>query len=198
MKRLILLAVISILAGTVTDAQNDLLTRARALQAQVPLVDGHNDYPWALREHNVERDIEKLDIRLPQPKIHTDIPRLRAGGVGGQFWSVYVPTTMQGQTAVRATLEQVDVVHRMMRRYPDTFELALTAADVQRIFESGRIASLIGMEGGHSIDGSLATLRMFHSLGARYMTLTHSTNIAWADSGTDTPKLGGLSKAPRR
>ena len=194
MKRLILLAVISILAGTVTDAQNDLLTRARALQAQVPLVDGHNDYPWALREHNVERDIEKLDIRLPQPKIHTDIPRLRAGGVGGQFWSVYVPTTMQGQTAVRATLEQVDVVHRMMRRYPDTFELALTAADVQRIFESGRIASLIGMEGGHSIDGSLATLRMFHSLGARYMTLTHSTNIAWADSGTDTPKLGGLSK----
>ena len=194
MKRLILLAVISILAGTVTDAQNDLLTRARALQAQVPLVDGHNDYPWALREHNVERDIEKLDIRMPQPKIHTDIPRLRAGGVGGQFWSVYVPTTMQGQTAVRATLEQVDVVHRMMRRYPDTFELALTAADVQRIFESGRIASLIGMEGGHSIDGSLATLRMFHSLGARYMTLTHSTNIAWADSGTDTPKLGGLSK----
>jgi membrane dipeptidase len=101
---------------------------------------------------------------------------------------------MQGQTAVRATLEQVDVVHRMMRRYPDTFELALTAADVERIFTSGRIASLIGMEGGHSIDSSLGALRMFHRLGARYMTLTHSTNIAWADSGTDTAKLGGLSK----
>jgi membrane dipeptidase len=194
MTRVLVVVAASILAATVTEAQNDLLARARALHAQVPLVDGHNDYPWALREHNVERDIGRLDIRVGQPKIHTDIPRLRAGGVGGQFWSVYVPTTMQGQTAVRATLEQVDVVHRMMRRYPDTFELALTAADVERIFTSGRIASLIGMEGGHSIDGSLGALRMFHRLGARYMTLTHSTNIAWADSGTDTAKLGGLSK----
>jgi membrane dipeptidase len=194
MTRVLVVVAASILAATVTEAQNDLLARARALHAQVPLVDGHNDYPWALREHNVERDIGTLDIRVGQPKIHTDIPRLRAGGVGGQFWSVYVPATMQGQTAVRATLEQVDVVHRMMRRYPDTFELALTAADVERIFTSGRIASLIGMEGGHSIDGSLGALRMFHRLGARYMTLTHSTNIAWADSGTDTAKLGGLSK----
>ena len=165
MRRLVLLALAVTVASTVTDAQNDLLARARALHTQVPLIDGHNDYPWALREHNVERDINKLDIRMPQPKIHTDIPRLRAGGVGGQFWSVYVPATMQGQTAVRATLEQVDVVHRMMRKYPDTFELALTAADVERIFKTGRIASLIGMEGGHSIDNSLATLRMFH--GAR-------------------------------
>jgi membrane dipeptidase len=174
--------------------QTDFLTRARALQAQVPLIDGHNDYPWALRERNAERDIDKLDIRVSQPKIHTDIPRLRAGGVGGQFWSVYVPATMQGQTAVRATLEQIDVVHRMMRKYPDTFELALTAADVERIFKAGRIASLIGMEGGHSIDNSLATLRMFHALGARYMTLTHNSNIPWADAGTDKPGLGGLSK----
>jgi membrane dipeptidase len=163
------------------------------LHKQVPLIDGHNDYPWALREHNVERDIDKLDIRVPQPTIHTDIPRLRAAAVGGQFWSVYVPASMQGQAAVRATLEQIDVVHRMMRKYPDTFELALTAADVERIFKAGRIASLIGMEGGHSIDNSLAALRMFHGLGARYMTLTHSTNIPWADSGTDTPKVGGLS-----
>ena len=104
-----------------------------------------------------------------------------------------MPATLQGADAVRATLEQIDVVHRMMRKYPDTFELATTAADVERIFKAGRIASLIGMEGGHSIDNSLATLRMFHALGARYMTLTHSTNIAWADSGTDKPKLGGLS-----
>jgi membrane dipeptidase len=101
---------------------------------------------------------------------------------------------MQGPAAVRATLEQIDVVHRMVRKYPDTFELALTAADVERIFKSGRIASLIGMEGGHSIDNSLATLRMFHAVGARYMTLTHSANVRWADSGTDKPKLGGLSK----
>ena len=194
MSRVLLLVISVILGAAVTDAQDDLLARARALHTQVPLIDGHNDYPWALREHNGERDISKLDIRVPQPKIHTDIPRLRAGGVGGQFWSVYVPASMQGQTAVRATLEQIDVVHRMMRKYPDTFELALTAADVERIFKAGRIASLIGMEGGHSIDNSLATLRMFHGLGARYMTLTHSTNIAWADSGTDMPKVGGLSK----
>ena len=194
MTRVVLLIISVILSAAVTDAQDDPLARARALHKQVPLIDGHNDYPWALREHNGERDIDKLDIRVPQPKIHTDIPRLRAGGVGGQFWSVYVPASMQGQTAVRATLEQIDVVHRMMRKYPDTFELALTAADVERIFKAGRIASLIGMEGGHSIDNSLATLRMFHGLGARYLTLTHGTNIPWADSGTDTPKVGGLSK----
>jgi membrane dipeptidase len=181
-------------ASVVTDAQTDFVARARALQKEVPLVDGHNDYPWALRENNAERDLAKLDIRVAQPKIMTDIPRLRAGGVGGQFWSVYVPATMKGPEAVRATLEQIDVVYSMMRKYPDTFELARTAADVERIFKSGRIASLIGMEGGHSIDNSLAALRMFSALGARYMTLTHSTNIAWADSGTDMPKAGGLTR----
>ena len=106
----------------------------------------------------------------------TDIARLRAGGVGGQFWSVYVPAEHAGQRAVTATLEQIDIVHRMMRKYPETFELALTADDVERIFKKGKIASLIGMEGGHSIDNSLGALRMFHRLGARYMTLTHSKN----------------------
>ncbi|MGH9374123.1 MAG: dipeptidase [Vicinamibacterales bacterium] len=188
---------IAILIATATAAipeAQDFMARAKALHKQSPLIDGHNDYPWALRENNIERDIEKLDIRSPQPSIHTDIARLRQGGVGGQFWSVYVPASMQGQTAVRATFEQIDVVHRMMRKYPDTFELARTAADVERIFKAGRIASLIGMEGGHSIDNSLATLRMFYAVGARYMTLTHSTNIAWADSGTDTAKVGGLSR----
>jgi membrane dipeptidase len=172
----------------------DFLARARLLHKQVPLIDGHNDYPWALRENNVERDINRLDIRMPQPSIHTDIPRLREGGVGGQFWSVYVPASLEGQAAVRTTFEQIDVVHRMTRKYPDTFELARTAADVERIFKGGKIASLIGMEGGHAIDNSLATLRMFYAVGARYMTLTHSTNIAWADSGTDEAKLGGLSR----
>jgi membrane dipeptidase len=169
-----------------------LLERARALHKQVPLIDGHNDYPWAVRE-NVGRDVDKLDIRQPQPAIHTDIARLKTGGVGGQFWSVYVPAELQGQAAVTATLEQIDIVHRMMRKYPDTFELALTAEDVERIFKKGKIASLIGMEGGHSIDNSLGALRMFHRLGARYMTITHSKNIPWADSGTDTAVLGGLS-----
>ena len=169
-----------------------LLERARALHKQWPLIDGHNDYPWALRE-NAERDLDKLDIRKPQPSLMTDIPRLRAGGVGGQFWSVYVPVELQGQQAVTATLEQIDIVHRMMRKYPDTFELALTADDVERIFKSGKIASLIGMEGGHSIDNSLGVLRMFYRLGARYMTLTHSKNTAWADSCTDVPASNGLS-----
>ena len=174
------------------DSRDDLVNRARALHKSTPLIDGHNDYPWALREM-AGRDLAKLDIRNPQPSIMTDIPRLRAGGLGGQFWSVYVPVELEGQAAVTATLEQIDVVHRMMRAYPDTFEFAVTADDVDRIFKKGRIASLIGMEGGHSIDNSLAALRMFHRLGARYMTLTHSKNTAWADSCTDTPALGGLS-----
>ena len=186
----LLLMPMTILTGQAPDGA--LLERARALHKQVPLIDGHNDYPWAVRE-NVKRDLDKLDITKPQPSIHTDIARLKTGGVGGQFWSVYVPADLQGQTAVTATLEQIDIVHRMMRKYPEAFELALTADDVERIFKKGKIASLIGMEGGHSIDNSLGTLRMFHRLGARYMTITHSKNVPWADSATDTPKLGGLS-----
>lgn len=193
MKRLRLVLLVVATAASVS-AQGDPMARARALHRQVPLIDGHNDYPWALRENNAERDIDKLDIRVSQPKIHTDIARLRAGGVGGQFWSVYVPVMLQGPAAIRATLEQIDIVHRMVRKYPDTFELATTAADVERIFKAGRIASLIGMEGGHSIDNSLAVLRMFHAAGARYLTLTHSSNVPWADSGTDMPKAGGLTR----
>lgn len=189
------LAVLLLMPITPTTEQapdGALLERARALHKQVPLIDGHNDYPWAVRE-NVKRDLDKLDITQSQPSLHTDIARLRAGGVGGQFWSVYVPADLQGQGAVTATLEQIDIVHRMMRKYPETFELALTADDVERIFKKGKIASLIGMEGGHSIDNSLAALRMFHRLGARYMTITHSKNVPWADSATDVAKLGGLS-----
>ncbi|MDQ3069421.1 MAG: dipeptidase [Acidobacteriota bacterium] len=168
-----------------------LLDRARALQKQAPLIDGHNDFPWEVREKSAG-DVDARDLSKPVQG-HTDIARLRAGGVGAQFWSVYVPSTLQGQAAVTATLEQIDIVHRMLRKYPDTFELALTAADIERVFAKGKIASLIGMEGGHSIDSSLGTLRMMHRLGARYMTLTHSLNIPWADSATDKPVLGGLS-----
>jgi membrane dipeptidase len=125
--------------------------------------------------------------------MHTDIPRLRAGGVGGQFWSVYVPTKLSGPEAVQATVEQIDVVHRMCARYPETFELALTAADVERIHRKGRIASLIGMEGGHSINNSLATLRMMYRLGARYLTLTHVKNTDWADAAGDVARHHGLT-----
>ena len=169
-----------------------LLERARTIHKQSPLIDGHNDYAWEVRER-AHQDLDQLDISRPQPSLMTDIDRLRAGGVGGQFWSVYVPAELTGNGAVTATLEQIDIVHRMVRKYPTVFELALSAADIERIFKKGKIASLIGMEGGHSIDNSLGALRMFYNVGARYMTLTHSRNLAWADSATDTPALGGLS-----
>jgi membrane dipeptidase len=195
LKTFSVLAVLAIMTTVSAQQQPEsaLLDRARALHRQVPLIDGHNDYPWAVRE-KVQRDLDKLDITKPQPTIHTDIARLKAGGVGAQFWSVYTPSDFAGQTAVTATLEQIDIVHQMMRKYPQTFELALSATDVERIFKSGKIASMIGMEGGHSIDNSLATLRMMSALGAGYMTLTHGANVPWADAATDAPKLGGLSR----
>jgi membrane dipeptidase len=170
-----------------------LLARAHKLLKEVPLIDGHNDLPWAMRE-NAGYDFDKMDIKLPQPKLHTDIARVRAGGLGGQFWSVYVPATLQGEHAVSATLEQIDCVYTLVTRYPETFEIARTADDAERIFKKGKIASMIGLEGGHSIDNSLATLRMFAKLGAGYMTLTHTLNTPWADSANDTPQHNGLTK----
>ena len=196
LKKTTILATLFLLPMTTLNSQQStdqaLLDTARALHKQSPLIDGHNDFPWALRE-KAQRDLSKLDISQPQPSVMTDIARLRAGGVGGQFWSVYVPADLAGQAAVTATLEEIDTVYSMLRKYPDTFELAMTADDVERIFKKGKIGSLIGMEGGYSIDNSLATLRMFNRLGAKYMTLTHSKNVPWADSATDEPKLGGLS-----
>ena len=190
----VLVCVVMALAGFPGAAQTDdpFLARARALHLSVPMFDGHNDYPWEVRE-KAGKDVARLDIRNAQPATMTDIPRMRQGGVGAQFWSVYVPAALAGQQAVTATLEQIDIVYRMIARYPDDFELALTADDVQRIFGEGKIASLIGLEGGHSIDSSLGALRMFARLGARYMTLTHSKNVPWADSATDTPERGGLT-----
>jgi membrane dipeptidase len=180
-------------AACALEAQDDT---ARKLHKSVPLIDGHNDLPWAYRE-NVNRKFSKLDVSKPQPELMTDIPRLREGGVGGQFWSVYVPADFEGADAVPATMEQIDVVYELLRLHPDAFEIALTAADVERVFSAGKVASLIGMEGGHSIASSLATLRMFYRLGARYMTLTHSKNTPWADSATDDPVHGGLTEFGR-
>jgi membrane dipeptidase len=171
----------------------ELLQRARELLAAHPVVDGHNDLPWALREH-VRYDLDRLDIAADQQgRLHTDIPRLRAGGVGAQFWSVYVRSDMAGDTAVSATLEQIDVVDQLLERYPADLARALSAEDMEIARDEGRIASLMGAEGGHSINNSLATLRALYALGVRYMTLTHNDNIAWADSATDEPGVGGLS-----
>jgi membrane dipeptidase len=166
------------------------LERARKLLREVPLIDGHNDLPWQLRER-VDNRLTAIDIsqdgRKLTPPLHTDLPRLREGGVGGVFWSVYVPASIEGAAALQATLEQIDVVHRMVERYPKQLELALTADDVERAHRAGRVASLIGMEGGHSINGSLAVLRQLYRAGARYLTLTHSKNVPWAESATDAP-----------
>jgi membrane dipeptidase len=174
-----------------------LVERARKVLDSVPLIDGHNDVPWQYRER-VKNHLDKIDLAKDtsglDPVMHTDIPRLRRGGVGGQFWSVYVPVEISGPAAVEAVLGQMDVVRRLAERYPETFEMAMTAADVRRIHKAGKIASLIGMEGGHAIDDSLATLRQLYQAGARYMTLTHSKNTDWADSATDAPQHGGLTR----
>jgi membrane dipeptidase len=173
-----------------------LVARARKLLDQVPLIDGHNDLPWEYRKR-VKNHLDKIDLRSDtsklDPPLHTDIPRLRRGGVGGQFWSVYVPVEVSGAEAVQTVMEQIDDVHRLAERYPDTFEVARTADDVVRIHKAGKIASLVGMEGGHSINNSLATLRQLYEAGARYMTITHSKNTDWADSATDGPKHNGLT-----
>ena len=159
---------------------------------KAPVIDGHNDLPWEMR-NRVKYDFDRIDVARPQPQLMTDIPRLRAGRVGGQFWSVYVPVDLQGDAAVSATLEQIDAVHEMVRRYPSAFALARTAADVEAAMAAGKVASMIGVEGGHSIDSSIATLRMLHRLGAGYMTLTHSRNVPWAESTSEDPEIGGLT-----
>ncbi|HEY8982271.1 MAG TPA: dipeptidase, partial [Streptomyces sp.] len=163
----------------------------RELLAEFPVVDGHNDLPWALREQ-VRYDLGARDISVRQDgHLHTDLPRLREGGVGAQYWSVYVRSDLPD--AVPATLEQIDCVRRLIERYPSELRAAFTAADMEAARAEGRIASLMGAEGGHSIGCSLGTLRGLYALGVRYMTLTHNDNIPWADSATDVPNVGGLS-----
>ena len=172
----------------------ELLDQAGALLAAHPVVDGHNDLPWALRGQ-VGYDLDRRDLAADQREyLHTDLARLRAGGVGAQFWSVYVRTDYAGDHAVSATLEQIDCVRALAARYPDDLRLAFTADEMEAARADGRIASLMGAEGGHSIDCSLATLRALYALGVRYMTLTHNDNLPWADSATDRPVAGGLTR----
>ncbi|MFI6051004.1 dipeptidase [Streptomyces violascens] len=169
------------------------LDEARALLSRHPVVDGHNDLPWALRA-KARYDLDRCDLATDLTgRTHTDLARLRAGGVGAQFWSVYVRTDLAGDEAVSATLEQIDCVDQMLARYPGDLAPALTADDMEAARAEGRIASLKGAEGGHSINNSLATLRALYALGVRYMTLTHNDNLPWADSATDEPGVGGLS-----
>jgi membrane dipeptidase len=208
---------------------SDLTQQARDLLRRFPLIDGHNDLPWALRDRaggdaNQVRLLAPgqtppgqtppgqtppgqtppgqtppgqtpadVDLTASVPGVHTDLPRLAAGRVGAQFWSVFVPATLAGDGAVTAVLEQIDVTRRMIARYPGALELALTADDVDRIFAAGRVASLLGAEGGHAIAGSLGVLRMLYALGVRYLTLTHNANVGWADAATDEVQAGGLT-----
>jgi membrane dipeptidase len=173
--------------------------------ADMPVIDGHNDLAWEIRERFAS-NLDAIDLKqntallrpaadaaADQPPLMTDIPRLRAGGVGAQFWSVWVPSDSKEAIAVELTIEQIDLVKRMVAHYPSDFEMAYTAADIVRIEHAHRIASLIGVEGGHQIGNSLAVLRQFYDLGARYMTLTHSMNTAWADSATEAPAHNGLT-----
>lgn len=180
---------------TSTKSTQPSLAHPAAIEAfsRVPLIDGHNDLPWASRE-TANYSVEGLEV---DSHFNTDIDKLRRGGVGGQFWSVFAPAAPTESESVQFTLEQIDFVYRMLKRYPETFELARTGDDVRRIWRSGRIASLLGAEGGHSIGSSHATLRMLARLGLRYMTLTHNSNNPWADSATDTPTNGGLSSFGR-
>jgi membrane dipeptidase len=197
---------------------SELNQQARDLLRRFPLIDGHNDLPWALRERAagdaskvrftppakipaevpadlaaVPGDPAEVNLAARVAGLHTDLPRLAAGGVGAQFWSVYVPASVAGDAAVTAVLEQIDLARQIIARYPQALELALTAADVERIFAAGRVASLLGAEGGHAIAGSLGVLRMLYALGVRYLTLTHNANVGWADSATDEPAAGGLT-----
>ncbi|MFJ5921891.1 dipeptidase [Kitasatospora sp. NPDC092948] len=171
----------------------ELIERARAVLRTAPVVDGHNDLPWAMRAI-AGYDLDAVDLAADQShRLHTDLGRLRAGGVGAQFWSVFVPAGLSGDGAVSATLEQMDFVRAMAARHPEHLRPAFTADEMESARAEGRIASLMGAEGGHSINSSLATLRALYALGVRYLTLTHNSNVPWADSATDEPVHGGLT-----
>jgi membrane dipeptidase len=183
------------LAAQATSASADAryLARAKRILRQTPLIDGHNDLPWRIREDSIARgDVDAYDLRKRAPG-HTDLDRLRKGMVGAQFWSVYIPGEWPDSGFARVQLEQIDVARRMIAKYPDRLALALSAEDIRRDFKQGKIGSLLGLEGGHAIEHSLAALRGYYGLGARYMTLTHNVTLDWADAALDSAKHNGMT-----
>lgn len=189
-----LAALLLISTALPVSAQDSDAAKVQRVLDRVPLFDGHNDLPWAIRQsEDAPRDARAYDLRV-RTTGHTDIERLRAGGVGAQFWSVYVPFEATEEGAARVQLEQIDIAKQVFDLYPDVFEPAFSVSDVERAFGAGRIASLLGMEGGHAIENSLGSLRAFYDLGVRYMTITHGTTIDWADAGTGEPTHDGLTE----
>jgi membrane dipeptidase len=190
-----LLAVVLLSTAPASAQEDEHLAKARRVLAATPLIDGHNDLPWAIRQsEGAPHDVRAVehDLRKRTP-FHTDIERLRAGMVGAQFWSVYIPFEATEEGAAKVQLEQIDIALQIIDRYPDVFELALDASDVERVFAAGKIASMLGMEGGHAIENSLGALRAFHAMGVRYMTLTHNGTLDWADAANDEHRHGGLT-----
>jgi len=189
------LAVLAVAFVATAKAQDPHLERARRVLRSVPLVDGHNDLPWYIRTEftAAPRDVDAYDLRGRTPG-NTDIPRLREGMVGAQFWSVYIPGNVRDSGFARMQLEQIDIARRVIAKYPDVFQLAHTVNDVRKAFAAGKIASLLGMEGGHAIENSLGALRAYYDLGVRYMTLTHNVTIDWADAAADSARHGGLTE----
>ncbi len=183
-------------AAATTTTPSPYLEEARRILRESPLIDGHHDFPWRVRQR-AGRNLDVLNLAMDTkaiaPILTTDLARLRAGCAGGVFWAAYVPPELPGPEAVQATLEQVDLIHRLTQRHADSLALALAPGDIERIRASGRIASMIGVEGGHSINNSLPVLRMLYEMGARYLTLTHSKTIDWCDSATDVKRHGGLT-----
>lgn len=198
MKCIVPLAALVLSASTMSaQATEKDLARARKVLASAPLVDGHNDLAWAIREDTIApMNVAAYDLGK-RTRGHTDLARLKQGMVGGQFWSIYIPGEVKAYGFARMQLEQFDIARRFIAMYPETFELALTAKDVRTAFERGRIGSLLGLEGGHAIENSLGTLRTYYDLGARYMTLTHNVTLDWADAANDSAKHGGLTEFGR-
>jgi membrane dipeptidase len=193
----LLLLTIFMSSTAAAQSSDPALEHARKLLQSTPLIDGHNDLPWEIRESKTApRDVAAYDIRRSAPK-QTDLPRMKEGRVAAQFWSIYVPGEVKDSGYARIQLEQFDIARRMIARYPDRLALALTADDIERDFKRGKIASLLGMEGGHAIENSLGALRSYYALGARYMTLTHNVTLDWADAALDTARHDGLTEFGR-